>query len=75
MAPRSQSRRGRSNPRFDADVPLGVLVTAKRVGLSLHELNLLTLEDFTSFLELWVGDQAAGGAKQATQDDIKTLLG
>lgn len=68
---------GPANPRFDADPPLGILVSARRIGLSLFELNLLTLDDFTSYAEMWVGDDDSddSGDRRATQDDINRMLG
>ena len=48
-------------------------VTAKRIGLSVPEMQLITLDDFTSFVEMWVGDDDA--PRRATQDDINSMLG
>ena len=76
MAPRSQSRPRKrpTNQRFEEDPPLGILVSAKRIGLSFQELNILTLEDYTSFVEMWVGEED-GAPRRATQDDINSILG
>ncbi len=49
-------------------------MTAKRVGLALSELDTFTLDDFTSFVEMWVGDDD-DGYRSATQDDINSILG
>jgi hypothetical protein len=59
--------------RFDDDPGLGILVTAKHIGLSIQELNLLTMDDYVSFVDLWAGDD--DGPRRATQQDINALLG
>lgn len=45
---------------------------AKRVGLSFTELNQMTLDEFFSYVDLWVGDNKDESAapRQATQADI-----
>ena len=55
------------------DVEVGVLVTAKRMGFSFDELNLLTLDDYVTCTELWNPDEDA--PREATQADIDRLLG
>lgn len=46
------------------------------MGLSFGELNLLTLDDFVTFAELWVGDSDDDdGYRYATQEDIRRMLG
>lgn len=42
---------------------------AKKVGLSFGELNMLTLQNFVDFIDLWVGEDKKGPRK-AKQDDI-----
>lgn len=42
---------------------------AKKVGLSFEELNMLTLQDFVDFMDLWVGEDEKG-PKKASQGDI-----
>jgi hypothetical protein len=44
------------------------------MGLSFAELNLFTLEDFTTFTEVWVGDDK-DAPRKATQDDINRFFG
>ncbi len=50
------------------------MVTAKKVGLTLSELNGMTCQDFADFLEMWVGEDP-DAPKKATQADIDRLLG
>jgi hypothetical protein len=57
-----------------SDPEIGVLVTARRVGLTFEELNVLTLDSFVTFIDLWTGDDPSG-TRPATQADIKALLG
>jgi hypothetical protein len=71
--PPKQSKR-KADPRFEEDVPLGILVTAKRIGFSFSELNLLSLEDYVSFCEMWTGEDE-DAPRRATQADIDTMLG
>ena len=74
MEPRPPRRSKSANPRFEEDVPLGILVTAKRIGFSFAELNLLTLDDYVSFCEMWTGEDE-DAPRRATQADIDTMLG
>lgn len=77
MAPRppSKRRKRQADSRLSDDLPLGILVTAKRIGLSFDELNLLTLDDYVSFVEVWTGDEEPDGDRRATPEDIKSVLG
>jgi hypothetical protein len=52
-------------------------VSAKKLGLSFAELNTVgSLENVTSFIELWAGLQPnQSGKRRATQADIDRLLG
>jgi hypothetical protein len=75
VAPRPPSRRtNRGRTRYDDDPELGVLVTAKRMGLSFEELNMLTLDDYITAVEMWAGEDE-DGERYATQEDIDRLLG
>lgn len=58
---------------FD-DLELTILVTAKKAGLSLVELNDLRVKDYIKFMEIYTGE-AENKPRQATQDDIDRLLG
>ena len=74
MAERPQKRRDNVDPKLKEDPALGILVTAKRMGLSIEELNLLSLDDFMSYMELWAGPED-GASRRATQGDINSILG
>ena len=56
------------------DVEIGILVTAKRMGLSFDELNLLSLQDYLIFVDKWIGKEE-NGTRQATQADIEKYMG
>ena len=53
-----------------------ILAGAKRVGLSVRELALLTMEDFDVLCCAWVGEkgETRRGVRQATQEDLKKLF-
>lgn len=57
------------------DIEIGMLVTAKRMGLSFEELNLLSLQDYLIFVDKWTGESGQGGTRQATQADIEKYMG
>lgn len=44
---------GSIDEEFNYEV--SVLVTAKKTGLSFEELNLLTLNDFFDYVDMWMG--------------------
>lgn len=78
VEPRPQSTKQQElDPRFRDDVSLGLLVSGKKLGLSFAELNTIgSLENVTSFIELWAGLQPnQSGKRRATQADIDRLLG
>lgn len=52
----------------DFNYEVSLLVMAKRMGLSFDELNMMTLQDFMDFAEMWTGDYEAD--QEATQADI-----
>lgn len=54
----------------DVDIEIRILTTAKRVGLSLSELNQMTLAEFMAFINHWTGKQSDEGSRMATQTDI-----
>lgn len=55
---------------------IGILVTAKKMGLSFEELNLFSLQDYIDFVDAWVGEkEETGGRRQATQADIDHYMG
>ena len=55
---------------------LAILVSAKRMKLSLTELNTMSAQDFHDFIQLWTGDNDdEEGTRPATQDDIRNILG
>lgn len=46
------------------------------MGLAFGELSLLSLDDYTTFVEAWAGtDDDSGGYRRATQADINRILG
>ncbi len=56
------------------DIEIGILVTAKKMGLSFEELNLFSLDDYLTFVDKWTGEDAER-TRQATQDDIDFYMG
>lgn len=54
---------------------MGILVTAKRMGLSFDELNMMTLGDYMDFCDMWVGDDEDEYEREATQADINRFMG
>lgn len=49
---------------------LSILVMSKKVGLSFEELNILTMNDFMDFIDIYLGETDAVVERDATQDDI-----
>lgn len=47
---------------------VGILVMAKKTRLSFEELNLMTLQDFMDYIDIYVGEIET--TREATQDDI-----
>jgi len=65
----------KANKNIDNDdTEIGILVTAKRMGLGFDELNLFSLDDYLAFVEKFVGKEENGG-RQATQSDIEHFMG
>lgn len=64
----------------DGNAELGILVTAKKMGLSFEELNLFSLNDYIEFVDRWVGEEGQeqeqeGAVRHATQADIDFYMG
>ena len=48
-----------------------ILASAKRMGLSFEELNMFTLNDFLTFIDIWIGEEKfESKPRMATQEDI-----
>lgn len=69
--------KGKSQPanNNDEDIEIGILVTAKKMGLSFEELNMLTLDDYIAFTDKWVGSEKEENVRMATQEDIDRYMG
>ena len=63
-----------NNSTSTDDIEIGILVTAKRMGLSFEELNLFSLQDYLIFVDKWIGKEE-NGTRQATQADIEKYMG
>lgn len=46
-----------------------ILASAKKAKLSFEELNLMTLNDFFDYIDIFIGEES-GQVKQAEQEDI-----
>lgn len=68
--PQSQSDSGEPQK----DLELIMIANAKKMGLSLVELNEFTTDEFVRLVDVFVGDDATG-ERWATQADIDRLLG
>jgi hypothetical protein len=64
--------KGNSEP--DKDIEIGILATAKKMGLSFEELNLFSLNDYLVFVDKWTGEES-DTVRQATQADIDFFMG
>lgn len=53
----------------DFNYEVSILVMAKQTGLSFDELNMMTLQEFVDYIDLWVGDED-NEPRNATQEDI-----
>lgn len=49
---------------------ISILAAAKKSRLSFEELNLLTLNDFFDYMDLFIGVENEETAREATQEDI-----
>lgn len=49
---------------------VSILVAAKKSRLSFEELNLLTLNDFFDYMDLFIGVENEETTREATQEDI-----
>lgn len=55
----------------DIEYEVRILAIAKKTKLSFEELNLLSLDDFFNYVDLFVGDSGEKETvRQATQNDI-----
>lgn len=57
----------------DTNWEISILVNAKRMGLSIEELNLLTMQSYIDYQDMYLGNKETKG--KATQADIDALLG
>lgn len=75
MLPFAISRRPRENNNTpeDFNYEASILVMAKKVGLSFEELNLMTLQDFVDFIDLWMEEPEEETERMATQQDIDSF--
>lgn len=64
--------KGNSEP--DKNIEIGILATAKKIGLSFEELNLFSLNDYLVFVDKWTGGES-DTVRQATQADIDFFMG
>lgn len=67
-----------SNDYEDENIEIGILVTAKKMGLGFDELNLLNLNDYLTFVDKWVGEDGKTDGtpvRMATQADIDRYMG
>lgn len=58
----------------DNNIEIGMLVTAKKMGLSFEELNLFSLDDYLTFVDKWTGNEEEG-TREASQSDIERFMG
>lgn len=49
---------------------ISILAMAKKSKLSFEELNLLTLNDFFDYIDLYIGEDDTESTRDATQNDI-----
>jgi len=71
----SMAIQNKANKNIDNDdAEIGILVTAKRMGLGFDELNLFSLDDYLAFVEKFVGKEE-NGTRQASQEDINRFMG
>lgn len=49
---------------------VSILAAAKKSKLSFEELNLLTLNDFFDYIDLFIGVENEETTREATQEDI-----
>lgn len=66
--------KAKKTQKVDNDIEIGILVTAKKMGLSFEELNLFSLNDYLTFVDKWTGKEEEG-TRQATQSDIERFMG
>lgn len=70
MEERPWYRRPRSNVGNRCDrTDINIIALARRIGLSIQELDLLTLQDFFDLVYAYMGDDP-DVPREATQEDI-----
>ncbi len=66
---KSQKSEKKINNNDNAEI--GLLVMAKKLGMSFEELNELTIDEFFDFIDIWVGEETEEETpREATQEDI-----
>lgn len=66
----SRKLKKNSKPAKDFNYEVSILVMAKQTGLSFEELNMMTLQEFVDYVDMWVGDEDNNEPRMATQEDI-----
>ena len=71
MLPFVTNRKTTSSTVVDEDFnfEVSILVMAKKLKLSFEELNIMTMDDFMNFVDMYIGEDE-GIVREATQDDI-----
>lgn len=71
MLPFVTNRKTTSSTVVDEDFnfEVSILVMAKKLKLSFEELNIMTMDDFMNFVDMYIGEDK-GTVREATQDDI-----
>ena len=71
MLPFVTNRKTTSSTVVDKDFnfEVSILVMAKKLKLSFEELNIMTMDDFMNFVDMYIGEDE-GTVREATQDDI-----
>lgn len=67
-------KRHRTDPVIEEHPGVAVFVQMKRMGLSVDEVNLMTMNEFVIFSDIWAGEDPKV-ARKATQADIRSILG
>lgn len=70
MVSRPWHRRPKGDARNSCDrADANIIATAKRIGMSLQELDMLTLQDFLDIVHAYMGEDP-DAPREATQEDI-----
>lgn len=76
-----QGREWHRPPKGDREIEcdrtdINIMTTAKRIGLSLHEMDMMSLQDFFDFVYAYIGGQSEDDSpREATQADIDAFFG